>query len=262
MVDYSTPNDEAIKSLGLLDRFDGDHYPGWAFDTMVRMREDFADNYADNEYTLYETNIWIYYRDHILPQDKWEKLVENPAPDPGDYDPERHYTDKPPIDFEPPTGVYGRSGDRGEVVISSAAIEYFCRQIESITEDGSLTQAVRKLSVLDIKPGTFGHAVALREVITGPSGSTTNYGLKGDTIGFLNAVDQALVGLARNLRAMLREYESAEDLNKLTAATFDNAMRDTWSKIGMFKDYGNSSSGVPGGSTGGDGDDEGTTDQP
>jgi hypothetical protein len=193
-----------------------------------------------------------------------EDLTEKGDPDSvpvGGYDSDTEYIGKPHQDFDEPDNIreWSNESGNGELVVTPEAIEYFCKQLDAVApqgKDGIIWQAIKRLDAIDIKPGTFGKAVALRNKITGIEGSTSDGGLKGDTRGMLVAVHEALFDLQKNLRTMMVEYEGAENLNSLTGEKFKDVMNETWGDITKFSKYGNTDTNATGNEKeeGGDGD--------
>lgn len=148
------------------------------------------------------------------------------------------YVDKPGSSFTPPANVKeykGGDGKGGNFVVTTEAIEHFRRQLDLVApqgKNGLIWQAIKKLDDIDLKPGTFGKAVRIEGVIDGTTtGTTTDGGLKGNTRNFLANFHEALFDLNTNLGALIREYDSAEEFNKLTGEQLDGVLHEAWGDI-------------------------------
>lgn len=159
-----------------------------------------------------------------------------------------------------PKEYSGSNNPNGEMVVSTEAIEYFCRELDAIAPDGKgiLLDARNSLKGIDMKPGTFAIAEVLRQRVAGASANDA--GLRGDTMGLLETVHSALFDLKKNLREMVTEYQNAEDFNKMTADQLGDAMKDSWGYIESINDYGNQSTTAGGGAGDGEGEGEGNGD--
>jgi hypothetical protein len=154
------------------------------------------------------------------------------------FNPDTDYVHNPDSSFTPPAEVKeykGGDGKGGNFVVTTEAIEHFRRQLDLVApqgENGLIWQAIKKLDGIDLKPGTFGKAVRIEGVIDGTTtGTTTDGGLKGNTRDFLVNFHEALFDLNTNLGALIREYDSAEEFNKLTGEQLDGVLSEAWGDV-------------------------------
>lgn len=273
MANLDYPNDEAVALIGVLDKWDAEHghEKGWAASVIAKIHADIlnasrndSEPFDRENYSAEELAAWDYYQAEVIPIDKWDALVKefrnSGNVDYDDYNPDTDYIGKPDPSFAPPANIHEYSGESGggDLVVTTEAIEYFCKQLDTVApqgKDGIVWQAINKLDALDIKPGTFGKAVAMRNKVTGTPGSSSDGGLRGDTRGLLVNVHEALFDLQKSLRAMVKEYDSAEEFNALTGQQFAEAMDEAWGDITKFSKYGNTDTTTQGGNgeEGGDG---------
>ena len=274
---FDYPNMDAIDQMGVLDAYDKAHGypPGWSRSVIEKIQHDHAFtghgrdtvSHDNKSYPPDEQALWDYYNKDVIEESHWKKIVADynakiTKPDnvtPPVFDPKTQYIPKVDTNFKPPTLTPFNGGDKsgGHVAVSTDALEYFAREIDQVAGDGKglLFDAHKALEVTALRPGGFAKAEVLRQTVDG-SGSK-DLGLRGETMNLLKTVHEALFAVKQNLRAVAKEYDSAEELNGLTADKLNDAMDPAWGKIGNIKDYGTKgtsstgSSSTGGSSTGG-----------
>jgi hypothetical protein len=144
--------------------------------------------------------------------------------------PEKEKVVVPPSDFVPPDArpYHGEVNGAGKVRVSTAAIDYFNRQLGLIApRDGSgfVKGAMDAVSAVDIKPGAFARAGLLQQKINGDGSGQA--GLKLDTLLFLRELGDVLIMLQDSLDAVSKSYRETEDDSKITSDRLDRMMNDT-----------------------------------
>jgi len=144
----------------------------------------------------------------------------------------------PPSSFAPPAAkpYSGDAGGASPVRVSTEAIDWFVSQLKQIApHDGSgfIATAIDAVKAVDIRPGAFGKAQALKLKIDGDSG------LKGDTDSFLQGVRNVLIMLQDSLVVVSKGYQDTEDDSTITVDKLKEEMDrpfqliDGWQKSGQ-----------------------------
>lgn len=267
-VDLSTPTEEAQDYIGLLDMYP-DGSAEWVQETVDKIEEALdggadvggdenlnSDKYDSDaeilaQFSPEEQAAYSWYEDKI---DHWDQTVaewrQGVRDDLNDikadpYSEADHYTIEGDKNFTPPDVkeyAGGKDAGKSQVVVSTEALEFFCDQIEKVAWDGGgvLWDARKAVIDVNLRPGRFARAERMRQKIAGASEKET--GLRGDTIDVLGAAHEALFVLKQNIRAMIRDYNTTEEFNKLDAERLDNELRDAWGRIDELNDYGKSES--------------------
>jgi hypothetical protein len=267
-IDFGYANDAAIDAIGVLDKYDKDHgHPaGWTRAVINKIQADIQNSpahkesmggsYDKSDYTADENAAYDWYNDDVVDQDHWLALVAQYNKDqagtvnPEGYDPNKQYVTKDDGGFKPPgnTSEYtGGNNPNHEVTVSTEALNYFANQLDQIVGDGTgiLFDAHNELKNVEMKPGGFAKAEVLRQVIEGVSAKDS--GLRGDAMGLMLALHEALYAVKTNMRQMVRDYDTTEEFNGMTAQQLSKAMDAAWGKIGNVGDYGQSSGTTAGG---------------
>ncbi|KXK60064.1 hypothetical protein AWW66_20830 [Micromonospora rosaria] len=292
-IDFSYANDEAIEQIGILDRFnngeiDGfpnEHPDGWIQAVIDEVQAEIQStynprtgssnvdwsNYTDEERAAYE-----WYRDEVIPPEKWRAHVEEYQEESSDEDNVSYDEYQEPDEYdidgdidEPDVTTYtGTDNENGELKVSTEAIRHFVKQIDKVAWRGGglLLDASNRFDTLDIRPGKFARAELMRQKIVGGG---ENRGLIGDTQGLLTQVHQTLFVLSDNLLQMANSYERTEEgndrtgkdledrtreFNEMTESEFANAMGDSWGYIDGTGDFGQVSTDGSGGNDDSDDD--------
>lgn len=277
MPDLGYANDDAIKTIGALKPYDQNHnHPdGWTQSVIDKIELDIQRNTPSNpnrsvdmdqvlsHFSQEERDAWKWYREEVIPPDKWKTLVSNyqantakvAVDPPPTFDADHDYITKPDALFKPPPGTKPWSGPnntKGDLAVSHEAINYFIKSLGAVAGDGNgiLLDARKTLGEINPRPGGFARAEIMRQRVRGASADDP--GLQGDTMALMVTVHEALFDLQSNLRTLLNTYKDAEDFNSLTADKLDDVMDDSWSKIDDLEDHGQTKSTGSGAGTGND----------
>jgi hypothetical protein len=166
---------------------------------------------------------------------KWEAPISNSDPtwsaDGHDktYDPHKSYTGggdgaaKP--DLPPP--VAGGEEGKGDLVVNTEAIKTFRGNLSKLQEVLATTQTnVEQMPA--IKPGYFGLGGSMYRAVIGDSSLP---GLQTNTSTFLHGTVNTFEKLMTDIDAMVKEYDSAEELSTLGADKLNKAFDDAFSSI-------------------------------
>jgi hypothetical protein len=265
-VDLNTPTDESLEVVGVLDKWNKDHHKpdDWIQNLIQRVHKDIQAHTPSNPnrpntfdwdgYSKEEKDAYTWYSDEVIETEHWKKIVN-------EYKAKSANKDNVQYDHAPADGNnYGLNGNNGfvppvvhewsdsakqgnGVAVNTQALRYFAKQLEAIEPDGTggvAWQAWEKLNKVSLKPGGFAKAELLRQKINGTGGD--NDGLRGDTMDTLMAVHQAVYNLRKSLIKIADEYDSAEELNKMTGDQLTEAMKTAWAEIEKLKNSGTGSS--------------------
>ncbi|WP_067494996.1 hypothetical protein [Actinoplanes sp. TFC3] len=268
-IDFGYPNDEAIDKIGVLADHDKSlgHDAGWTRSVIKKIEADIMNSpqhkestggsFDRSDYDQDELAAWDWYRSDVVDTDHWESLVKDykaDVTDESNVKPDGYNGDKQYVPYTEPkvegsnVPYSGSNNANKELAVSTEALKYFANQIDAIVKDdgtGMLTDARNKLKAVQMKPGGFAKAEVLRQKIDGVSANDA--GLRGDSMGMLLAVQEALLAVKSGLLKMANEYEKAEDFNSMTAEQLTNNMDGAWGKISDVGDYGQSSGTTAGG---------------
>ncbi|GAA2491392.1 hypothetical protein GCM10010435_42950 [Winogradskya consettensis] len=267
-INFDYANEEAIDKIGVLTSHDTSlgEDSGWTRSVIQKIKNDIlnspqtkaaSSSFDRGDYDSDELAAWDWYQDNVVDQDHWKQLVKdynadvtNPDHvDPADYDPEHQYIPKDDGAIAPPeTSTYsGSNNPNHELAVSTEALNFMAGQLDQIVGDGTgmLFDARNTLNAIAMKPGGFAKAEILRQKIDGVN--ATDAGLRGDSMGLMLAVHEALYAVKTGLRQMARDYDNAEDFNSMTADQLGESMGSAWGKIGNIGDYGQGSGSTAGG---------------
>jgi len=265
-IDFNTPTDESIEAVGVLDKWNKDHGKpeNWIQDVVDRVQADIQRNQPSNPnypnrfnfegYTQEEKDAYNYYKNEVIETEHWKKIV-------AEY--QKTSANKDSVDYETKPGEnnnYGVNNDSGfvppvvhewsdsqkqgnGVAVNTQALQHFVKQLEAIEPDGTgglAWKARAEIEKVNVKPGGFAKAELLRRKIQGTGGNDD--GLRGDTMELLMTVHQAIYNLRKNLTDMIKEYETGEELNKMTGDQLTEAMETAWAEIAKLKNNGTGSS--------------------
>lgn len=172
--------------------------------------------------------------------DKVNTRVENYGEgkdNPPDYDGQDAPTEtdvevKDPSQDNLPPHLNTTGGETSEVAVSTEALKAFSKVLEELeTVVGTTFDAVEKVS---IKPGAFGAGINLHSVVHGKPG------LAGDTLNFLQSVNETFSDLRTDIATLISEYTSQEDWNELTVQQLNNTFNESFGNIDGYGKYGNS----------------------
>jgi hypothetical protein len=266
-VDLSTPSDEAEDYIGLFAMYP-DGSAEWTQQTIEKIQDalDAADDTGTpvngpggdqyesdenvlSEFTEEEQAAYQWYEEKI---DNWDQTVADWRQSVGEdlnnihhepYQDSTHYTLHGSHFFQPPDvkEYDGGANPDAKLAVSTEAIEFLCDQLDKVSWNGggALWDAQELVSDVDLKPGRFAMAEIMRQLIVGGVKET---GLRGDTLQMLQTAHEALFTLKQSLRTMAREYDTAEEFNKLDAEKLGQALGDAWDRIDALKNYGETSS--------------------
>ncbi|GAA4860947.1 hypothetical protein [Saccharopolyspora cebuensis] len=138
--------------------------------------------------------------------------------------------EKPPQvgDGPKPPNYGGEEGDGQQVVVSTEAIRRFIATVGELR--GMLDPAKGYVGDIDVKPGAFGAAYALRDRVMGQGKDSV--GLQPTILSFLEDITVGMDHLEDDLAKVLKNYEDAEELNKANAADVEGLMVNSTARLG------------------------------
>ncbi|MCA2217455.1 hypothetical protein [Jidongwangia harbinensis] len=261
-MDVNTPSFDGAVAAGVFKTYDSEHHKpdGWTENAVGRIRDEIHDNARDHpknidfldesNYSKEELDAYDWYQDHVLDINNWTKIATEFNKKSGSKDAVQYehapaegknYGLKDDDGFRPPVvHEWSDSVDKGKgVAVNTQALRHFAKQLEAIEPDGTggvAWQAWDKLNKVSIKPGGFAKAEVLRQKINGAGGDDD--GLRGGTMDTLMTVHQAIYNLRKSLIKLADEYDSAEELNKMTGDQLTDAMKNAWAQIEKLKNSG------------------------
>lgn len=128
--------------------------------------------------------------------------------------------DVPKIDPPKPVGGGGASG---EVAADTEAFKVVASNIASLIDP--LKEAQSRLSGIDVRPGAFAQAFALKDQVSGPSG------LKVTMTTVTSKLIETLTDVQNGLLKMALDYETTEEANKAKADAVQMVMPDVAADI-------------------------------
>lgn len=171
----------------------------------------------------------------------------------------------PDLDDRVPPPPKGKGTGGGDISVSTTALKTFAGNLRQVR--GVLTEAREKLQGVDVRPGAFYDANQLRVKTLG--GESSKKGLVPTTLEYLTNVIGALQVIADEVEGLVRDYDTAEEFNGLTAVDLGEHMTDSTRYIGKATglpgnslipqeyDFGNGSGGDGSGGDGSGGDGSG-----
>lgn len=289
-IDYGYPNDDAMDAIGILDQYnegkiDGTtHLSGWIQGVIDQVEDDLkpppgkdrTGSIDWSDYSTAEHDAYNWYKNDVLPQDKWDEIVkdwkdDSATADKADIHPDKFDPDKDShfgLDDKvtlPDTQTYtdGKDNSTGDLLVSTKAIRYFANQLRKVADvdSGVALDAEKKFEGLGLKPGQFYVADQMR----------ISYGNAiPDTKHLLRKVNKTLYELGGSLFAMADSYDKTEDNNTLTGQALKDSsdkfnhmtpdqlngyMSDPWGDMSDLDKFGDTAgAGGDGGGGGGDSD--------
>lgn len=140
----------------------------------------------------------------------------------------------PVVDVPLPPKVPGDGGDGkfngpGKISVNTQALKTFADNLETLRT--SLAQSAgAKVKDLDIKPGAFSVAYAMRRRIA-YSANNADKVLKNDLHEYFRGLDIELANIRDAVRKLVADYDNTEDLNKLGADKLNTIMTEPFSYI-------------------------------
>jgi hypothetical protein len=204
--------------------------------------------FDESKYSADEMGVYDAFHNTVLNDANWKTYVDKAESDPskvvdykdspggvgapeqpGGYDSnnQQNHTFAPPD-----VKTYnGESLGNSPVSFSSDAVKHFTEQLSLVVEKngqpgGIIVQAYEQLGKVDLKPGAFAQAQILRNKANA---------LKDDATHYLSAVQNAVSELRDSLVAMSKEYDSTEEINKMTGEQLNQALGKFSRDIDDFK---------------------------
>jgi hypothetical protein len=261
-INLDHPGIEAADQIGLFKEYDALHgHPsedgGWTRAVVMKMIEDdqrfryagmndrsmqMAPGLDRSKYSADELAAYDWYETQTR-SDRWKDLVtdyqkkdaDTRSAEPDPFAADRDYLSKPDptvegLDRKP---FDGKAGQAGSIAISTEAILYFANVLESIAPmdggSGPLRLAIDRVDGIDPRPGAFGKAEVHRRtlVASGPESP----GLAGETTKTMVDLQAVFAAAQVELRALVKDYDSAEELNTLTVKQFGDATTRSTTRI-------------------------------
>jgi hypothetical protein len=146
------------------------------------------------------------------------------------YDPNKSYTgngDGTTNPDLPPPVAGGEDGKGADLVVNTEAIKTFRTNLGELQKVLATTQTnVENMPA--IKPGYFGLGGTMYRAVIGDSGAP---GLQVNTSTFLHGTVNTFDKLMTDIDAMVKEYDTAEELSTLGADKLNKAFDDAFSSI-------------------------------
>ncbi|MDX2705657.1 hypothetical protein PV350_22760 [Streptomyces sp. PA03-6a] len=138
-----------------------------------------------------------------------------------------------------PPAAGGGSGNSGNGThVDTASLLRFADHIDSLIT--YVRSAHAGLEKVQVKPGTFYHANALRDKINGVNGDS---GLKARYLMVTTDLVEGLGSMRDGVRTLARKYESADEASRMSADDLEHAMRNADDDFDQFmEDVGDSGS--------------------
>jgi len=259
-IDLDRPSIEAADEIDLFRTYDAQKgHPAegdsWTRAVVTKIIEDQAHRHTGarssdlqmlggsdrSRYTADELAAYDWYKSQTEP-DRWKELVfehrqkdarEQVEP-PEEFNPDRNYREKPMhavegLNRKPFDGQGGRAG---AVTVSTDAILYFANVLESIAPldggNGPLQAVVNVLEKIDPRPGAFAKAEMHRRILVRTPDLP---GLQGETTKTVVDLQAVFAVTQKELRALVKEYDTAEELNGLTVKQFGDVMTGSNTRI-------------------------------
>jgi hypothetical protein len=143
-----------------------------------------------------------------------------------------------PDDLAEPPKVPGQDGGKGGgLAVNTEAIMLFGRNMLELQV--LIDTSIEYVKLVDVKPGVFYDGVLLRDKIM--SGDRTP-GLKGDTFDFMRNTSTAMEHIHADITKLVRDYDTAEELNGVSTQKFEKIMTDSFRDIDYSDQFGNEKS--------------------
>ncbi|MEV6231371.1 hypothetical protein AB0L88_26310 [Saccharopolyspora shandongensis] len=155
------------------------------------------------------------------PQDGKDYHKDTPFDVPGD--------EKTPVGDVPkvPGDDGEKKGGKGVISVNTKALAVFADNVESLRV--MISNAKKKTDQVNVLPGGFNLAFKLRDKIMGTGDKDP--GLKTNVRNYMDGLDIALANVRDEVRKLIVDYDSTEELNKLTTDKLNKVMRDSFSFI-------------------------------
>lgn len=137
-----------------------------------------------------------------------------------------------------PPKVPGQDGGKGgDLAVNTEAITLFGKNMLELQV--LIDTSIEYVKLVDLKPGVFYDGVLLRDKIM--SGDRTP-GLKGDTFDFMRNTSTAMEHIHADITKLVRDYDTAEELNGVSTQKFEKIMTDSFRDIDYSDQFGNEKS--------------------
>ncbi|WP_076988022.1 hypothetical protein [Actinosynnema sp. ALI-1.44] len=130
--------------------------------------------------------------------------------------------DPPPV----PGGADGKNVGKDAVSVNTAALQKFAANMLALRD--MISHSRGHLKDVNILPGAFPKGFQLRERVNGTSPAT---GLKGETDSYLHGLEIEFRQIQETVLKLVKEYDSVEKLNNLTADKLTAVMNEPFSYI-------------------------------
>ncbi|RKT86446.1 hypothetical protein SAMN05421805_10692 [Saccharopolyspora antimicrobica] len=210
-----------------------------AYGSMVALSPDSAGGFSETDaaWSKYLEVKEEHEDDPLFNEDAKAEEIPPPDWDDGPQDGKDYHQDTPfkvPGTEETPVGeVPDVPGDNGEnkggekvIGVNTKALKVFADNVESLRD--LIAKAKTKTDDVDIKPGGFNLAYQMRGKIMGAENKA---GLKNDVRSYLDELDITLRNVRDEVRKLVVDYDSTEELNKLTAEKLGTIMDDSFKFI-------------------------------
>jgi hypothetical protein len=126
--------------------------------------------------------------------------------------------------------VAGGEEGKGDLVVSTEAIKTFRSNLAELQAILVKTQSNVE-NMAPIKPGYFGLGGSMYRAITGDKGAP---GLQKSTGDFLHNAVNAFEKLMTDIDAMVKQYDSVEEMSTLTAEKLNKEFDDAFKAMGAL----------------------------
>ncbi|MEU6264572.1 hypothetical protein [Saccharopolyspora shandongensis] len=136
-------------------------------------------------------------------------------------------TEKTPVGDVPK--VPGDGGDKkkggdGVISVNTKALAVFADNVEALRV--MIGKSKKKTDEVNVLPGGFNVAFKLRDKIMGTGDKDP--GLKNNVRNYMDGLDIALANVRDEIRKLIVDYDSTEELNKLTTDKLSKVMGDSF----------------------------------
>ncbi|ALG12016.1 hypothetical protein [Kibdelosporangium phytohabitans] len=165
----------------------------------------------------------------VKPPDQ-DKTPEDDGKLGGDHTKHEEYKIKPGEPPPVPGGADGKHGGKDSVSVNTASLKKFGENMLLLRD---MVETSRKnLKDVHILPGAFPTAFALRDAVNGAAGTGDKKGgLKGDSESYMTNLEIEFRQIKEAIDKVIREYDTVEKLNGLTADKLTVLMNEPFSYI-------------------------------
>lgn len=165
---------------------------------------------------------------YLALEEKW-KNTGLPQPQ---FDPDKPYNGEPlPVPVPEMPKFVVEDGDGHGVVVNTEAMRRFAQYLRELADliQHELLDHIPEV----VKPGVFGAGGALAKSIDGTTDGAKP-GLKPSHVAFLKNAVETFIDVADDIERICKEYDSAEELNNVTAAELESRFNESFSRISNF----------------------------